>query len=77
VRDAGCGIPARQVVRLLNDPGTARLHGDRRPGGTGLFTVPRLRRCDRAARRRPRQPSRADPRSLATVGPWLARQDNR
>jgi signal transduction histidine kinase len=36
VRDTGCGIPARQVVRLLNDPGTARLHGDRRPGGTGL-----------------------------------------
>jgi two-component system, OmpR family, sensor kinase len=33
IRDAGCGIPARRLVWLLDQPSTAGL---RRPGGTGL-----------------------------------------
>jgi signal transduction histidine kinase len=36
IRDAGCGIPAHQLVRLLDQPSAARLHGLRRRGGTGL-----------------------------------------
>jgi signal transduction histidine kinase len=36
IRDAGCGIPAHQLVRLLEQPSAGRLHGIRRPGGTGL-----------------------------------------